>query len=160
MAARFELRRFRPGDGAAVWALHDTALEDAGVHGGHGPWEADLRDIRSTYIRSGGDFVVALGGGELIAMGGLLPISISGEVGEIKRMRVHPARQRQGLGRLILDSLEERAGDLGFDTIQLDTTAGQVAARRLYEGAGYEETGRRADGPFIFIDYRKRLARF
>jgi hypothetical protein len=48
-----ELRSFQEADSDAVRALHDEALEDAGVHGGRGPWEGDLRDIRTVYLETG-----------------------------------------------------------------------------------------------------------
>jgi ribosomal protein S18 acetylase RimI-like enzyme len=152
-----ELRSFRNEDGQAVWQLHDLALEDAGAHGGSGPWEDDLRDIPATYLDSGGDFLVGFVGGELVAIGGLL-LGSPGEA-EIKRMRVHPNFQRRGLGRLLLRRLEERAQALGCQTIRLDTTDEQTAARRLYERSGYRETGRRQTDRFLFIDYAKTLER-
>ena len=93
----FELRSFCDEDADAVWHLHDAALEDAGAHGGRGPWEDDLRDIRGTYLDSGGDFLVGLLDGELVAMGGLL--IRAAEEAEIKRMRVHPEFQRRGFAR-------------------------------------------------------------
>ncbi len=155
MAAVFELRSFRDGDAEDVWRLHDAALADAGVHGGRGPWEDDLRQIRSCYLDSGGDFLVAFAGDDLVGMGALL--GRSGGEGEIKRMRVRPDHQRQGLGRLILRELEERARALGFESLRLDTTEEQVAARRLYESAGYREVGRRSTDRFVFIDLVKAL---
>jgi GNAT superfamily N-acetyltransferase len=151
----FELRPFQPGDAEAVWRLHDAALEDAGVHGGRGPWEDDLRDIGASYLEAGGDFLVGLAAGEVVGMGGLF--RRSEEECEIRRMRVHPDFQRQGLGRLILEALEERATGLGFRTVCLDTTEDQVAAQRLYEAAGYRETGRRRTERFVFIDFVKQL---
>jgi ribosomal protein S18 acetylase RimI-like enzyme len=151
----FELRRFRTEDAEAVWRLHDAALEDAGVHGGRGPWEDDLHDIGATYVDTGGDFLVALAGGELVGMGGFL--RRSAEECEVKRMRVQPDFQRQGLGRLILEELEDRAQALGLRTVVLDTTEDQLAARRLYETAGYREVGRRRTERFVFIDYAKGL---
>ena len=152
-----ELRSFRNEDEQAVWQLHDLALEDAGAHGGSGPWEDDLRDIPATYLDSGGDFLVGLVDGELVAMGGLLLVS-PGEA-EVRRMRVHPDFQRRGLGRLLLRRLEERAQALDCETIRLDTTDQQTAARRLYERSGYRETGRRQADRFLFIDYAKTLGR-
>ncbi|HEY6549841.1 MAG TPA: GNAT family N-acetyltransferase [Solirubrobacterales bacterium] len=131
------------------------ALADAGVHGGHGPWEDDLRQIRSCYLDSGGDFLVGFANGELVGMGGLL--GRSAEEGEIKRMRVRPDFQRQGLGRLILLELEGRAQALGFKRLRLDTTEEQIAARCLYESAGYREVGRRRTERFVFIDLVKTL---
>jgi ribosomal protein S18 acetylase RimI-like enzyme len=152
----FELRRVRSGDAAVVWRLHDdAALEDAGVHGGRGPWEDDLRDIPATYLDSGGEFLVGLADGELAGMGGLL--RHSPEEAEIRRMRVHPDFQCRGLGRRILEELEARAKALGCRVIRLDTTDEQIAARRLYESAGYREAGRRQTGRFLFIDYSKSL---
>lgn len=151
----FELRRFRGDDAEALWRLHDAALEDADVHGGRGPWEDDLRDIPATYIDPGGDFLVGLAGEELVGMGGLL--RRSAEEAEVKRMRVHPAFQRRGLGGLILEELEARARALDYRALLLDTTSKQIAAQRLYESAGYEETGQRQTGRFLFIDYVKKL---
>lgn len=151
----FELRSFFDNDADAVWQLHNAALEEAGAHGGRGPWEDDLRDIRGTYLDSGGDFLVGLSHGELVAMGGLL--LRSAEEAEIKRMRVHPDFQRRGLGRLLLKRLEQRAQPLGARVIHLDTTDQQTAARRLYESAGYRETGRRQTARFLFIDFTKAL---
>lgn len=149
------LRSFQRGDAAAVWTLHDAALDHAGVHGGRGPWQDDLVDIAATYLESGGEFLVGLAGTELVAMGGLLRKTSA--KAEIKRMRVHPDFQRRGLGRLVLEELEARARALGYREIRLDTTEEQILARRLYESAGYRETGRRSKGRFLFIDYSKSL---
>lgn len=150
-----ELRSFRPEDADGVWQLHDAALEAAGVHGGRGPWEADLDDVGATYLAAGGEFLVAHEGGTVIGMGGLLPHST--KRGELKRMRVHPDFQGRGLGRRILEALEQRARDLGLRELCLDTTEEQQAARRLYESAGYRETGRRATSRFTFVDFEKSL---
>ncbi len=70
-------------------------------------------------------------------------------------MRVHPHFQRQGIGRLLLKSLEERRRALGCQRIRLDTTDQQTAARGLYERSGYRETGRRQSDPFVVIEYAK-----
>ena len=69
-----------------------------------------------------------------------------------------PDRQRQGLGRRILEALEVRARELGFESVVLDTTEGQDRqAGRLYEASGYRETGRRDEGRFVFVDFVKTL---
>lgn len=151
----FELRSFREEDTEAVWQLHNLALDNVGAQGGRGAWEDDLRDIRATYLDSGGDFLVGFLDGELVAIGGLL--RRSPDEAEVRRMRVHPDRQRRGFGRLLLKRLEERAQALGCRVIRLDTTEQQTAAQRLYERAGYRETGRRQTVRFLFIDYAKTL---
>jgi ribosomal protein S18 acetylase RimI-like enzyme/predicted kinase len=151
-----ELRSYRDDDAEAVWRLHDVALDEAGVHGGRGPWEDDLHDIGTHYLGTGGDFLVGWLDGELVAMGGLV-VRAGGEC-EIKRMRVHPSFQRAGLGRQLLDELERRARARGCRTVRLETTEEQVAARRLYEAAGYREVGRRRTERFVIVDYDKSLA--
>ena len=54
-------------------------------------------------------------------------------------MRVDPKYQRRGLGREILLALEQRAAELGFRTVALDTTRQQEAAIELYRAQGYRE---------------------
>ena len=135
-----ELRRFEAGDARAVRELHDLALTEAGAHLGRGPWDDDLDSIAATYLDGGGEFLVGVRDGRLVAMGALR--HITDIVGELKRMRVHPAFQRRGYGRLILARLETRARELGYRKLRLDTTIMQIAAQRLYASAGYREVGR------------------
>src|SRR6266404_2700801 len=95
-----EVRPFGADDAEAVWELHNAALEDAGVHGGPGAWEDDLRDIPGVYQRPGGEFLVGFAQGSLVAMGGLR--RLSPEEAEITRMRVDPEYQGHVLGRHLL----------------------------------------------------------
>src|SRR5438552_2654642 len=74
----------------------------------------------------------------IVAMGALRP-SPRLRQAEIKRMRVDPKYQRRGLGREILLALEQRAAELGFRTVALDTTRQQEAAIELYRAHGYKE---------------------
>ena len=152
---QLKIRSFEPTDTDAVWALHNQALEEAGAHAGNGPWDEDLRDPASAYLNRGGEFLVGLLGRELVAMGALRPTSA--DTAEIKRMRVAPRYQRQGLGTCILEELELRARLRGFARLQLDTTTQQKAAQQFYLRHGYRETRCGALGPFEFIFYEKVL---
>jgi GNAT superfamily N-acetyltransferase len=87
-----------------------------------------------------GEFLVGLCDGRLVAMGGLR--HITDKVAELKRMRVHPAFQRRGFARLILTLLEQRARELAYRELRLDTTIMQTTAQHLYASAGYREVGR------------------
>jgi GNAT superfamily N-acetyltransferase len=151
-----ELRRFEDADGPAVRDLHDVALADAGAHLGNGPWDDDLRSISSAYLQDGGEFLVGLLDGRLVAMGALRHVTDS--VAEIKRMRVHPGFQRRGFGRLVLARLEEQASTLGYSKLRLDTTVMQRAAQALYQRKGYREVGRGQLAGVEVIYYEKRLA--
>ena len=82
-----------------------------------------------------GAFLVIYAGGKPVAGGGIKRDEDG--VAEIKRMYVAPALRRQGLGRRLLEALEEKARDLGYARIRLDTGARQPHARAMYERAGY-----------------------
>jgi GNAT superfamily N-acetyltransferase len=83
----------------------------------------------------GGAFLVVYEEGKPVAGGGIKRDEDG--VAEIKRMYVAPGARRRGLGRRLLDALEEEARSLGYARIRLDTGARQPEARAMYERAGY-----------------------
>ena len=148
------VRRYEPGDREAVRDLYDKALNEVGAHLGDGEWDSDLDAIESVYLRAGGEFLVGVLGDEVVAMGALR-LDREGRAW-ITRMRVAPRLQGRGIGQRLLDGLHRRAAELGYGTLRLDTTVGQVAARRLYEKNGYRETGRGLVGPFRCLYYERK----
>ena len=150
-----QVRRYRASDHDAVWDLHNLALNEVGAHAGSGPWDDDLHRIDAEYIHAGGEFYVGIIDGRIVAMGALKRLTDTRA--EICRMRVHPDLQRRGLGTRILSKLEQRARDLGFRTLTLDTTVGQVAAIRMYTRAGYVEVARGRKLGFEVMAFEKRL---
>ena len=154
MVASLEIRRYEPGDGEAVWRLHNEALAGVGAHLGNGPWDDDLHEIWAVYLEAGGEFLVGVLDGRVVAMGALRRVSTT--EAEVKRMRVEPGLQGRGYGQVLLDVLHRRAVELGYSTLSLDTTLHQKAARRLYEANGYREVRRGRIGPFDCVFYRRR----
>jgi GNAT superfamily N-acetyltransferase len=82
-----------------------------------------------------GAFLVIYANGKPVAGGGLKRDDDG--VAEIKRMYVVPDARRQGLGRRLLEALEERARELGYARIRLDTGERQPHAQAMYQRAGY-----------------------
>lgn len=148
-----KIRRYEPADRDAIRILHDRALNEVGAHLGSGPWDADLDEIEAVYLRDGGEFLVGVLEGEVVAMGALRRTS-EGRA-QITRMRVAPDLQGRGIGQRLLDDLHRKAAELGYETLHLDTTVQQTAARRLYEKNGYREAGRGMVGPFRCIYYER-----
>jgi len=64
----------------------------------------------------------------------------------IYSIAVHPAYQKKGLGRRLLDWAEHQAREKGYTSIRLYTNEQFNENIRLYHHAGYEETGRE---PFL-----------
>jgi GNAT superfamily N-acetyltransferase len=129
-------------------------LNEVGAHLGSGEWDGDLDEIEAFYLDSGGEFLVGVLDGEVVAMGALM--KISPEKAELKRMRVKPGLQGRGYGQTLLDALHRRAAELGFSTLRLDTTVRQRAAQRLYLKNGYREARRGNVGPFDCIFYERQ----
>jgi ribosomal protein S18 acetylase RimI-like enzyme len=59
---------------------------------------------------------------------------------EVAKLLVRPDAQGRGVGRELLDALEEEARAHGRRTLVLDTVTGSPA-QRLYEGAGWTVVG-------------------
>ena len=150
-----EIRRYQASDHDAVWDLHNVALNEVGAHAGNGPWDDDLHRIEAEYLDAGGEFYVGVLDGRIVAMGALKRLTDT--KAEICRMRVHPDVQRRGLGTRILSKLEERARELGFRTLTLETTAGQVAAIDMYTKAGYQQVSRGRKLGFEVMAFEKRI---
>ena len=148
-----QVRRYRPEDREIVLRLHEIGLRETGTFVEGWDLDEDLLDIWGTYLNDSGEFLVGVLGGRIIAIGALKRIA-PGQA-EIKRMRVDPAFQRRGFGQTMLDALEERATELGYATLHLDTTVRQQAARRLYTKNGYREVRRDRVGPFECVFYEK-----
>jgi ribosomal protein S18 acetylase RimI-like enzyme len=151
-------RRYKAEDHDRVVELHRLGLRQTGADLGDGPWDDDIRSpdtIHATYLDGRGDFLVGVLGDDVVVMAALREHP-SGRV-EIKRMRVDPEYQRRGLGQAMLDRLEARASELGYNGICLDTTTLQEPAIALFEKNGYREVGRGKRGSFDLVIFEKDL---
>jgi len=134
---KMKIRQYKTSDKDDVIDLHKLALEKTGAWIESGKWDEDLQNIEEVYLKNG-EFLVLEDEGKIIAMGAIR--KISDDVVELKRMRVHPKFQRKGIGQKMLISLENRARELGFKKIVLNTTEKQKQAVALYLKNGYRET--------------------
>ena len=149
-----EIRRYQDADNPAVLELHHLALEATGAYF-PGKWNDDLDDIQNHYLNNGGEFLVGILDGKIVCMGAFRRKSDT--LAEIKRMRVLPEYQRRGFGQIILNQLEEKASQLGYTELCLDTTTLQVPAQKMYQKNGFTVTGRGQIPPFEVIYYHKSL---
>jgi ribosomal protein S18 acetylase RimI-like enzyme len=143
------IRRFADADAPTLWALN--ALPNIGATADptvpvplppatDPPADfADLADIAGCFLDQGGEFLVAELDGHLVGMGGFRP-SGQGRA-EVLRVRVHPATRRRGVGRALMEALQDRARQLGIRELHLDTATNQPEAMAFYAGLGYREVG-------------------
>ncbi len=163
MSASLEIRRYREGDRDGVWSLMHLAEETLAPErvppiDPDDPANRDLLRIDDAYLRPGGEFLVGLYDGRIVAMGGIQRTAPDRAV--VLRVRVHRDYQRRGYGRAVMQALEERAVVLGYTTLHLDTTVARVPAQHLYQGLGYREVGRVVPSPdWECILFEKDIAR-
>jgi len=120
----------------------------------------DLADPDRSFAGAGGELLVADLDGHIAAMGGFRPVAdVPGSI-EIRRVRVHPALRRRGLGRAVMTRLEADAAALGYQHARLDTAANQPEAVAFYTGIGYREIGRETqpDWDWTLVYFIKDLA--
>jgi len=101
--------------------------------------DADLRDPVGMYVAAW----VALADGE-VAGSVALEDAEPGEV-MLKRMYLRPDLRGRGVGRRLLELALARARREGYARVLLDTTDAMVAARRLYESAGFRRIERTSE---------------
>lgn len=156
--------QIRPGrpDHPEVAALLDGL--DRYLASLYAPEDNHILDVQSL-LAPAVDFLVADEGGRVRGCGAARRMPGEADTGgvaygEIKRMVVDPARRGRGIGRQLLQALEQRLAARGVGLALLETGRDQHEAVRLYERCGY-----RRRGPFggypdngLSLFYEKRIA--
>ena len=94
------------------------------------------------FLRLAGSGTVLMLGDKAIETA-LIVIRIALDEAEILNLGVIPSARRLGIGRQLLDRAEEEAARLGVERLFLEVAVDNLAAKRLYETAGYEVVGQR-----------------
>lgn len=101
------------------------------------PWTAgQLREC----LGHGVEFLVAERAGRVLAYAVAM---CAADVGDILNLCVAPDARRAGIGRVLVRALLARLAARGVRAAYLEVRDSNQAARRLYEGMGFEEVGRR-----------------
>jgi len=146
-----EIRRLAPGDSLAeLTGLLHRAYAELGAMGFN--YSAVDQDEAETARRiDGGECWVAAAGGRLLGTVTLsprlppdLPPWREGlRTGLVQQLAVDPALRGRGLGGRLMEVAEERARELGFSSVSLDTAEGAEHLLRLYRRRGYLPVDRR-----------------
>jgi DNA-binding MarR family transcriptional regulator/GNAT superfamily N-acetyltransferase len=102
-----------------------------------------------------GAFIVMFSDDTPVGCGGVQ--RIDEQIGEIKRMWIHPDWRGLGLGGRLLARLEAVARELGRTRIVLDTNEVLTEAIAMYRRAGYHSIERYSDNPYAHHWFAKDL---
>ena len=127
---------------------------------------AEYNDPRANHFRLDPDEVAPGRGAFLVAWSGQEPAGcgairrIDDHTAEIKRMYVVPGRRGSGVGRRVLQALEDEARRLQVRRIVLETGVRQERALALYRSSGFAiipAYGEYADSPATSVCMAKEL---
>jgi GNAT superfamily N-acetyltransferase len=111
--------------------LVTSYFDDAG-------WRAELDGLPGEYAATeGGALLLAWDHGR--ALGCVALRQFDDESSEMKRMYVDEAGRGRGVGRVLGEAVVQRAKDLGYSVMYLDTSVEQHEAIGLYRSLGFEE---------------------
>lgn len=123
---------FGSADGARLVVALDAELSQL-----YSPDQRFGPNLKSEHVEHGrGTFLVARDSGGRAVGCGAIRLLDAGTV-EVKRMYVVPEHRGAGVGRAVLERLEEAARELGATRAVLETGVHQQAAIDLYRRAGY-----------------------
>lgn len=120
--------------GASIGFILPFSREDARAY-----W---VDHVRPGLLAGELEVFVAYGEGRVQGTVQLIPAPMPNQPhrADVAKLLVHPDARRRGLGRALMDALQERAAHLGRSLLVLDTRSTDPS-RILYQGLGFEIAG-------------------
>lgn len=129
------ISRFRPGIDDSAWlALNAKAFADHPEQGGL--TQRDLDDRMAEPWFNADDFLILWDGNDMI---GFCWLKVEDDIGEIYAVGMDPARQGEGLGRVLMDAGLARIAAHGIRTVALYVEADNEPALALYQRYGFTQ---------------------
>jgi len=164
MSATLTLRPIRREDNPAVALVIRTVMTEYGAVGrGYSIEDPEVDAMFEAYNHPQACFLVLENaGGKLVGCGGIAPLAGGNpDTCELKKMYFLPEARGQGMGRRLVETLENAARERGFRLMYLETIAAMQEANRLYQRLNFNalpgalgNTGHSACGLF----YSKELS--
>ncbi|GAB3032822.1 hypothetical protein GCM10027285_14520 [Oleiagrimonas citrea] len=128
--------QIRPALDADLDAL--LALEERSFNGDQLSRRQYRRHLRSATAR-----LLVASHRELLIGSALLLFRQNSPAARLYSLAIDPAVRGQGLGRLLLDAVEQEAREHDCERVRLEVRADNAAAQALYERCGYTRCGQR-----------------
>ncbi len=137
---KFVQTRIRPATNAdipAVTELIYTVLKEYGLQPDPEHTDADLQDLEGNYLNNKGSFEVLMDQqGEIIGSVGILRLNETDC--ELRKMYLAASERGRGFGKLLLELGLQRAAELGYKRVILETASVLKEAITLYQQYGFE----------------------
>jgi GNAT superfamily N-acetyltransferase len=94
-----------------------------------------IADLPGAYGPPHGDVILAFAGDAVVACGALR--QLGPKIGDIKRVYVRADHRGPGFGPRLTQAVIDRARDLGYERVRVDTTGTMTAAIEFYQEMGF-----------------------
>lgn len=147
-------------DNEGLIKLVHTTLAEFGAKSGDGfaMDDAELLDMYSSYQLPGSHFYVIEKEGKVLGCAGVGPLAGDDNptICELRKMYFSPELRGQGLGKKLIDKCIEKAKELGYKGMYLETISAMKTAQKLYKSRNFKyldqrigNTGHGACGVFM-----------
>jgi putative acetyltransferase len=134
----FYIRPWEPRDRQIVAQLIGRILAEYGLGWEPKGADRDVIEVEEFYQATGGEFWVIEQQGRVVGTSAYYPVKREDNAVEIRKMYLSSEVRRQGLGRFLLQQLEQAIAARGFQTIWIETASVLAEAVKLYESSGYQ----------------------
>lgn len=111
--------------------------------------DQELEELPGLYVPPRGCLLLAFVDGEVAGCIALLPYTP--DAGEVKRLWVRPQARGRNVGRLLVETMLDRARAAGYRYVLLSTSIKMTDAQRLYRALGFQVIEPYFDGPAAFM---------
>jgi putative acetyltransferase len=137
MSDELKIRSANNADRERIEQLVFGILESYGLALDCDGTDKDLSDIEANYLSRGGIFeVLENDDGQIVGTIGLYPLNET--TIELRKMYFDPSIRGRGLGKQLLAKMIEKAKNLGYLSIYLETASVLKQAVHIYEKAGFK----------------------
>ena len=137
----FKIRQAQPQDNQAINNLVINTLAEFGAKGpGFASSDAELKDMYQAYQATNKRFYVVEMDGKVLGCGGVAPLDGEEKPGicELRKMYFDKRLRGQGVGKKLIDLCIEKAKEIGFHTMYLETIPEMKIAQGLYKSRGFK----------------------
>jgi len=134
----FLIRDWENSDRIAAAELISSVLAEYGLGWEPAGADRDVLEVEKFYQSTAGEFWVIEQQGRLVGTGGYYLVARGEKAVEIRKMYLLPAVRGLGLGKFLLEQLEQAIAARGFQQIWIETASVLVEAIALYESSGYQ----------------------
>jgi len=133
----FIIRDWEEGDRTMAASLIGSVLAEYGLSWEPATADQDVLEVEAYYLKTGGEFWVIERHNQLVGTGGYYPVQRGKKAVEIRKMYLLPIVRGQGLGKFLLQKLENAIAARGFEQIWIETASVLTQAVNLYETNSY-----------------------